>query len=226
MTYLSAHAVLILVLFVSISHAHVRIDSPKEGDILTPLSEINIEWTETQDHGVNDWDLYYSLDGGTVWKEIILDVEESVRVYTWKVPITETSLARIKIIQDNSSTDYEDITGEFTISNTLPDDDDNNELITALDDISDHTKNEIQLFNYPNPFHSQTTFQFSIAKKSHVELNVYNMLGKIVFTGADDVYDIGTHEIIMKNQGLPNGIYLSVLTLHGQKITRKMILKP
>lgn len=51
MTSTSTLTLVILLFFISASHAHVRIDSPKAGDVLAPLSEISIKWTETQSHG-------------------------------------------------------------------------------------------------------------------------------------------------------------------------------
>jgi hypothetical protein len=223
MTNFSALTAMIFVSFISLSQAHVRVDNPKGGDHLAPLSEINIEWTETQDHGENNWDLYFSLDGGIVWQEIATDIEESLSAYSWRVPVAETALARIKIIQDNSEgSDYEDISNNFTISSSPPDD--TIKVITGLKELSPLSNPDMHLTNYPNPFYSQTTIQFSIAKKSHVQLLVYNVLGKKVFSGADGVYDKGTYKIIMKKQDLPNGIYLSVLLANDQKISNKMIL--
>lgn len=227
MNYLTALLILIFTSYHSLSIAHVRIDSPKGGESLIPFSEISIEWTETQDHGENNWDLYYSLDGGIVWMEINLDVEESLLVYAWQVPNAETSSAKIKIIQDNSSgPDYEDISDNFTISSNPSEINGDPELITALDDKSDYSIDSIELFNYPNPFNSSTTIQFSIAKKSHVDLTVYNVLGKIVFRGVDDILDEGTYKIPMKNLDLHKGIYFSSLTTNDQKITNKMIFRP
>lgn len=226
MTSTSTLTLVILLFFISASHAHVRIDSPKAGDVLAPLSEISIKWTETQSHGEKNWDLFYSLDGGEVWNEIVLDLEETVFEYTWKIPAVETTMAKIKVIQDNSEgTDYEDISGNFTVSVNPPNEEEP-EVITAFEDINKSSDTAMQLSNYPNPFNSQTTIQFSIAQKGHVELNVYNVLGKIVFVGTDGVYDKGTHKIIMKNQDLPNGVYLSILISNDQKITGKMIMRP
>lgn len=217
---------LILIFIISASQAHVRIDSPKGGDVLAPLSEINIKWTETQDHGKNNWDLFYSLDGGEVWNEIVLDLDKTVLEYAWKIPAVASIMAKVRVIQDNKEgTDYEDISGNFTIS-AVPPEVEEPEIITALVDIDNNLVTELQLSIYPNPFNAQTTIQFSVEQKGRVELNVYNMLGKRIFAGTDRYYDKGTHEIVMMNQDLPNGIYLAILLANNQKLTRKMILRP
>ena len=226
MTYKTFLTSLVLVFAISVSHAHVNLNSPKGGENFTPSTMITIKWTESQDHGGNNWDLYYSLDGGMVWQEIALNLMEATSEYSWKVPITETSDAKIKIVQDNSSgTDYNDISGNFTISNSSgggsePD------IITALDNFTIHSDDDLQLSNYPNPFHTHTTIQFSISQKSHVQLNVYNTLGKMVFSGVNETFDKGTYEILWKNHGFPGGIYLCKLTADNQKIINRMVLRP
>ncbi len=226
MTRFSILTLLILLFVISASQSHVHIDRPKGGDVLAPFSEINIKWTETQDHGENNWDLFYSLDGGEVWNEIVLDLEETVLEYAWKIPAVESAMAKIRVIQDNSEgTDYEYISENFSISVNPPDVEEP-EVITALEDFENNSGTDLQLSNYPNPFNSQTTIKFSIAQKGRVELYVYNVLGRKVFVGTDRVYDKGPHEILMKNQDLPNGIYLAILLANNQKLTSKMIMRP
>ncbi len=216
--------VLILIFATSFSYAHVRIDSPKGGESFKPLTEITINWTELQSHDENNWDLYYSLDGGEVWVEIALDEAEASREYIWKTPLAESSTAKIKVIQDNNSgTDYEDISKVFTISSTATGGNDPN-IITALEDFTYPIK-DLQLTNFPNPFTIETTIQFSVLRKSHVTLNVYNMLGKIVFSGVDKTFDKGTYEISWKSHDFPSGIYLCDLRADSQKIINKMVLR-
>ena len=226
MTHNTSLTLLILLFTISFSHAHVRIDSPKGGETFAPSTIITIKWTETQDHGENDFDLYYSLDGGEVWKEIALDIEDASSEYTWEVPFAETSNAKIKIVQDNSSgTDYDDISQNFAISSS-PGEIEEPDIVTALQDFTIHSNEDLQLSNYPNPFHTHTTIQFSISQKSHVQLNVYNTLGKMVFAGVNETFDKGTYEILWKNHGIPGGIYLCKLMADEKKIINKMVLRP
>ena len=226
MTYNTSLTVLILLFAISFSRAHVNLESPKGGETFAPQTEITIKWTETQNHGDNDWDLYYTLDGGEVWQEIALDLEMASREYTWRVPIAKTSNAKIRIVQDNrSGTDYDYISNKFTISNS-PGEIEEPDIITALEDFIIHPNKDLQLSNYPNPFNTHTTIQFSISRKSHVQLNVYNALGKMVFAGVNETFDKGTYEILWKNHGFPGGIYLCKLMADDQKIINKMVLRP
>ena len=51
MVYKLLLTVLIPVIINGASFAHVNLDSPKGGESFFPLTEINIKWTETQEHG-------------------------------------------------------------------------------------------------------------------------------------------------------------------------------
>jgi len=226
MTYNTSLLILVLLFAVSVSQAHVDLDFPKGGETFFPSSEIIIKWTESQSHGESNYDLFYSDDGGTVWQEIALDLAESSREYTWNTPGKETFKALIKVTQDNKSgTDYDGVSQVFTISNT-PGDIEEPGIITALEDITVQSNKGLQLSNFPNPFISQTTIQFSISQKSHVQLNVYNTLGKMVFTAVNETFDEGTYEFLWKSHGFPGGIYLCKLIANDQKIVNKMVLSP
>ena len=68
--------VFIITLFSSsIIFAHVTLESPAGGEQFKPGEKITIKWAVGVDHGDNNWDLYYSLNGGIVWYEIELDIE-------------------------------------------------------------------------------------------------------------------------------------------------------
>jgi hypothetical protein len=226
MTFKASISVLLFGFVFTHSIAHVQLDNPKGGETFAPGMDITIKWTESQDHGENNWDLYYTLDDGTVWQEIAIDLVEATLEYFWTIPDAETSLARIKIVQDNSSgTDYEYISENFTISINPPEVEEP-EVITALEDITNYSDYDLQLSNYPNPFKGQTTIQFSISRKSHVQLNVYDILGERVFQSVNQVLPEGAHEVLWGNDGLKSGIYLCRLMADNKKISKKMILRP
>ncbi|MEZ5357593.1 MAG: T9SS type A sorting domain-containing protein [Candidatus Zixiibacteriota bacterium] len=83
--------------------------------------------------------------------------------------------------------------------------------------------------NYPNPFNPATTIRFSIAKRGHVSLTVYNILGQIVRTLADQDYDAGEHDVSWNGrdasgQTVASGIYLYRLESEELIETKKMVL--
>ena len=225
MAYKCFFTVLIFIIISTVSYAHVDLDSPKGGESYFPLTEINITWTETQEHGENNWDLYYSLDGGENWVEIALDIVDETNEYTWKTPITETSNAKVKVVQDNSGTDYEGVSLSFSISNDPPDGGTDPEIITTINDDMLGSKDGIHLINYPNPFKTSTTIQFYIPRKSRVQLDLYNLHGKLVFSRGNKIYDKGEHKFLWKSQGFPDGLYFCRLTVGSEEKITKMILR-
>ena len=83
--------------------------------------------------------------------------------------------------------------------------------------------------NVPNPFNPTTTIRFTMAKRDHAKVVVYDTSGRVVRTLVDDVLEKGTHEAIWNGRdqsGMPvaSGIYLYRLTAAGYQQSRKMVL--
>jgi len=83
--------------------------------------------------------------------------------------------------------------------------------------------------NYPNPFNPSTTILFTLARRDHVKLTVFNILGQVVITLADRTYDPGIHAVVWDGcdsggQTAASGIYLYRIESAGLTKTRKMIL--
>jgi len=55
---------------------------------------------------------------------------------------------------------------------------------------------EFQLLqNHPNPFNPETTIQFLLPKSSHVDITIYNMLGKVIRLLVSKEYSAGEHTL-------------------------------
>lgn len=85
------------------------------------------------------------------------------------------------------------------------------------------------LYNYPNPFNSQTTFVCSIHKKGRVLFRIFDILGKEVVTLLDEQrspgeYRINWGGINAEGKRLPSGIYLTRLQLGNEVKTTKLLL--
>jgi hypothetical protein len=124
------------------TNAHVQLDYPVGGETFSSGESINIQWTLQISHDQDNWDLYFSTDGGTSWEAIELDIENARLNYRWTVPDLDTDMAKIKIVQDNPGADYIGVSGDFTI-----------QTASALEDENDLYPRHIVLHeNYPNPF--------------------------------------------------------------------------
>jgi len=80
------------------------------------------------------------------------------------------------------------------------------------------------LTNYPNPFSSSTTIGFTLNKISKVNLNIYDINGKIIQTLADKGFSPGEHRMEFSGETISTGIYYCVLKSGEATQTRKIVL--
>jgi hypothetical protein len=78
--------------------------------------------------------------------------------------------------------------------------------------------------NYPNPFNPLTTIEFTLPKSEHVELKVYNILGKEVATLVSNKLNQGNHTYTFDSKNLASGIYYYQLVAGDFREVKKMIL--
>ena len=80
--------------------------------------------------------------------------------------------------------------------------------------------------NYPNPFNPSTNISFDLPARSHVTLEVYNMLGQRVAILHDGDADAGAHTVVWhaSSDEVASGVYFYRLTTEESIETRKMVL--
>ncbi len=78
--------------------------------------------------------------------------------------------------------------------------------------------------NYPNPFNPETTIEFGMAGRGHVELSVYDITGKLVATLLDSEVAAGTHKVKWNASGFASGLYFYKVKTSDRMITKKLIL--
>ncbi|MBE2281502.1 MAG: T9SS type A sorting domain-containing protein [Ignavibacteriaceae bacterium] len=81
--------------------------------------------------------------------------------------------------------------------------------------------------NFPNPVNSEissTSVSFSIDKRQHINLTLYDLLGTEIAQLSNEIKEPGEYSVNITTSGLSNGIYF--YTLRGEKgsITKKMIV--
>ncbi|MAG58227.1 MAG: hypothetical protein CMJ83_18225 [Planctomycetes bacterium] len=96
--------------------AHVVLDCPNGGVVLIAGTTYTIVWHVQIGHNTQNWDLWYSTTGPNgPWIPIVMDLPAgntssgAVHSYVWTVPAAFSSQVRIRVRQDNSGQDYEDI---------------------------------------------------------------------------------------------------------------------
>ncbi|MEP6796236.1 MAG: T9SS type A sorting domain-containing protein [Saprospiraceae bacterium] len=101
--------------FSTVLSAHVELDYPVGGETFTSGTTVNIQWHIAIAHNTLNWDLYFSQDGGVNWTPIQLGLPPGQLSFMWQVPSTATTQGRVRVFQNNSSTDYQDESMDFTI---------------------------------------------------------------------------------------------------------------
>jgi alpha-L-fucosidase len=83
--------------------------------------------------------------------------------------------------------------------------------------------------NYPNPFNPTTTIKFDLPSfyekpKQIVQIKIFDILGKDIYTLFNDYLDPGTYAITFNGKDLSSGVYYYKLKTEGFSDTKKMLL--
>jgi hypothetical protein len=81
------------------------------------------------------------------------------------------------------------------------------------------------LHNYPNPFSGETTFSFHLARQAIVDLEIYNVEGRLVtaILRGRSLAE-GPHRIEYDGAALPSGVYFCRLKSDDLSLTRRVLL--
>ncbi len=103
-------------------------------------------------------------------------------------------------------------------------------VVTAVTETPEAQPNRFQLLqNYPNPFNPSTVLPYTLAKRTEVDLSIYNILGQRVRILVQGVQDAGSYAATWDGRddqgaGLAVGVYLCVLRCSGFVQVRKMVM--
>ncbi|MCX6135948.1 MAG: T9SS type A sorting domain-containing protein, partial [Ignavibacteriales bacterium] len=81
--------------------------------------------------------------------------------------------------------------------------------------------------NYPNPFNPSTTIQYRIAKRSHVLLRVFDLLGRVIGTLVNGELSAGTYACTLHADAyrMQSGMYFYRLQAGGCDQTKKLLVQ-
>ncbi len=97
------------------------------------------------------------------------------------------------------------------------------ELEARTKEVVQDKKKPTLLQNSPNPFSEQTTVGFSVPVKEKVNLEVFDMNGRTVYS-LSGTYEAGSHEVVIKRGKLGNeGIYILRMSTKDFSATKKMV---
>jgi len=140
---------------------------------------------------------------------------------------------------DMDNNGYQDIITVKTLEYSVPNNleilynNGNGEFIqNPVSGISNIITNKNQLSAYPNPFNTQTTLEFTVDTPSLVELNIFNLQGKWIYSMDEEKYLGGIHTIKWNGYDscgnyCESGVYIAHLRVNSktQKYVKLIKLK-
>lgn len=78
--------------------------------------------------------------------------------------------------------------------------------------------------SYPNPFNASATIKYALPRASHVTLEIYDLLGKIVAAPINTDQQAGNHQYIWQADAMPSGTYLYKIKAGEFEMVRKAVL--
>ena len=77
--------------------------------------------------------------------------------------------------------------------------------------------------NYPNPFNAGTEIRYSVRSPIHVDLRVYDILGREIARLVEGVQPAGIHRVTFSSQMIASGTYFYVFKAGDFRDVRKMV---
>jgi len=89
--------------------------------------------------------------------------------------------------------------------------------------------NEINSYNYPNPFNPETTISYDITKKGNVTVDIYNLKGQKVKSLLSEKQEAGMHNVEWygdndSGKKVSSGTYLYRVKNGEEEVVKKMLL--
>ncbi len=78
--------------------------------------------------------------------------------------------------------------------------------------------------NYPNPFNPQTTIQFELPAPEQVQLDIYDIQGRLIETLLNETCAAGRHQVVWRAEQQAAGLYFYRLRTGSFQQVRRMIL--
>ncbi|HRE11398.1 MAG TPA: T9SS type A sorting domain-containing protein, partial [Ignavibacteria bacterium] len=78
--------------------------------------------------------------------------------------------------------------------------------------------------NYPNPFNPQTMITYSVPQSSFVNITVFDILGREIYSPVNEIKKAGSYELNINAGQIGSGIYYYRMSAGDFSDTKKMIV--
>ena len=148
-----------------------------------------------------------------------LDTESLIATIEPTVPFTDCNVSSVRFSPDGSRFATADCFDRIALWSSA-------QWIDVPTSISNHAlpTDVVLAQNYPNPFNPNTAITYTLDRSGPVQLDVYDLTGRIVSTLVDGVQPAGRYEIRFSAEDLPSGTYVYRLQTGAEVLTRAMTL--
>ncbi len=191
----------------------VSLVSPNGGEHWLVNSSYPITWSS---FGIDRVELSYKISPADSWRRIAQSVDATLGNYIWTVPNTQTTQARVRVIDRSTGSLVDSSDAVFAI--TFP---------TSVAESGIPTVYELNQ-NFPNPFNPSTKITYGLPKESHVQLTVFNALGQEVATLVNEAQSAGRYTIEFSTASIgreiSSGVYYYRINAGDFAQTKKLVL--
>lgn len=78
--------------------------------------------------------------------------------------------------------------------------------------------------NFPNPFNPRTRINIALPSRENVKVEVFNLIGQSVADMIEETFEAGSNYLDIELNGLPNGFYISRITIGDKYIVVKKLM--
>ncbi len=203
------------------------------------IPERKLRWTIKTDTGIRDIDSETSVSANSWYNatvmygagemKIYLNAElESVCEWSGEIFQSEIDLTIGQMLPGNNQYNFNGTIDEIRIYRYLLSQDEITELY-ELTDIPFGNSN-LQLpaefgltGNYPNPFNSITSINYQLPTKSHIKIEIFNIMGQSVDLLLDSEVEAGYYSSIWNAKGFCSGIYFVSMTANDFVQSKKIV---
>ncbi|NIO29505.1 MAG: S8 family serine peptidase [Candidatus Latescibacteria bacterium] len=196
----------------------VSVIYPNGGEQFEPGDSIFIEWSATDDQGVDSISLYYSENAG-VGYSLIAGGEPNSSPYLWIAPSIESDSCLVKVVayDPGLNTGDDESDSLFTIK-----------ILTGVGGDLPVLADKLEQ-NYPNPFNPSTNIVFSIVRTGHVSLKIYDVSGRLVRVLVNEEREAGRHKELWDGKDnnarhVASGVYFCRFQAGTYMEIQKMVL--
>jgi hypothetical protein len=195
----------------------VEVLYPNGGEEFDVGDTVDIQWLASDNEGVASVDILASWDSGATFSDVIASGLPNSGMFEWVTPDSQSTTTRIRVVAHDAAglAQRDDSDGDFT---------------TGAETGTDGFVRRLALFqNAPNPFTLTTKISYTVPYRSHVELRVYDVRGRVVRTLVDSELDASAYVTSWdgrtdQGRDAAAGVYLYRLIADGTELARKMIL--